>query len=115
MKYRAKRLNRNTEKFYVGEDLELTYYIVDENDNIVYDLSDFTFTAKLYSDGDSGLEFDEATYMTVSDEKVTVSIPNTSTIDFVYEERYIFELSATENSKKHVLLREEIYFGRELS
>lgn len=114
MKYRAVRLNKNTNKFYVGEDLEFKYYLIDENDNIVYDLSSFTFSAKLYSDADSGYTFDQATYMTISGEKITLSIPNSLTTSFMYEQRYILELQGTINSKINTLLREEIFLKREL-
>jgi len=114
MKYRAVRLNKNTTKFYCGEDIECSYYLIDENDNIVTNLSAFVFTAKLYSDLNDGTEYDQATYMTVSGAKVTLNIPNTLTTSFEYNERYILELSGTENNKIHTLIREEIYFGREI-
>ena len=114
MKYRAVRLNKNSTKFYCGEDIECSYYLIDEEDNIVTNLSSFVFISKLSSDCDSGSEYDQATYMTVSGAKITLNIPNTLTTSFQCNERYILELSGTKNSKIHILLREEIYFGREL-
>jgi hypothetical protein len=114
MTYKAIRLNKNNDKHYVGSDLEFTYYIVDENDNIVYNLSSFTFSAKLYSDADSGYTFDQATYMTVSGEKIILSIPNSLTTSFMYEQRYVLELQGTISSKINTLLREEIFLKREL-
>jgi hypothetical protein len=114
MKYRAVRLNKNNNKYYVGEDLEFQYYLIDENDDIVNDLSSFTFTAKLFSDADAGSTFDQATYMTISGSKVTLRIPNNLSTSLEYNERYVLEIQGTIASKINTLIREEIWLAREL-
>ena len=109
--YRAIYLERNL-KFFQGDDLYLTFSLIDNEGMIVTDLSGWVFKAILTNSVEEW-QLSGVTNFSTSGSKLTLHIPNTDTDDVSYAGGYILELQGEEDSNIRTLWYDTIEFRKE--
>jgi len=110
MKYKGIILNQG-KQFIVGDDLEFSFIVADENGTLLSNFDGWTFRATLYLLASTITN----SYITIttSGNKVTLSIPNSATEDLTSNIRYLLIVKGALSSKDYTLIRKEIYFKKE--
>ena len=112
MQYKAIYLE-GRKQFYVGETIELTFIIIDSENEYISDYSSVTVKCDLYSGGTSTkLDNDARGGITTSGKKITVSIPTATTTTYspgIFD----IELEIVIGSKVYNIYRDKLTISEE--
>jgi len=111
MKYKGILLFQGNQ-FVVGDDFLEEFVVADENGTPLLNLDDWTFRAELHSLASSITN----SYITIttSENKATLSIPNSVTEDLTSDIRYVLIIKGTLDNKDFTLVRKNLYFKKEI-
>jgi hypothetical protein len=113
MQYKAIYLE-GRKQFYAGETIELTFIIIDSENEYISDYSSVTVRCELTDAGtDTKLDNGARGGITTSGKKVTVSIPSATTATY-NEDTFDIELEIVIGSKTYHVYRDKLTVSEEI-
>lgn len=107
MQYKAIYIN-SQKKWRDNDTIEMKFIIVDEDNNVVTDLSSFTISAEIYDAAtEIQLDNDAKGGITTSNEVITISVSASQTLD-LDTGFYRIELQISTSGKNYTVYNEEI-------